>query len=110
MICYGYSFELHRQIDAIQMGTHNICFYKAARQKDIGCNLKTMELLDCALKGVCVLIGSNTVFNYVIREANTTSKKIRFSILITTHTPISAQTSNFLIHRLQHLSCYLFFF
>ena len=24
-ICYGYSFELHRQVDAIQMGTHNIC-------------------------------------------------------------------------------------
>ena len=21
-----YSFELHRQVDAIQMGTHNICF------------------------------------------------------------------------------------
>ena len=27
-ICCGYSFELHRQIDAIQMGTHNICLYK----------------------------------------------------------------------------------
>ena len=25
-ICCGYSFELHRQVDAIQMGTHNICF------------------------------------------------------------------------------------
>ena len=24
-ICCGYSFELHQQIDAIQMGTHNIC-------------------------------------------------------------------------------------
>ena len=27
-ICCGYSFELHRQVDAIQMGTHNICIYK----------------------------------------------------------------------------------
>ena len=26
-ICYRYSFELHRQVDAIQMGTHNICLY-----------------------------------------------------------------------------------
>ena len=24
----GCSFELHRQVDAIQMGTHNICLYK----------------------------------------------------------------------------------
>ena len=24
-ICCGYSFELHRQVDAIQMSTHNIC-------------------------------------------------------------------------------------
>ena len=27
-ICCGYSFELHQQVDAIQMGTHNICLYK----------------------------------------------------------------------------------
>ena len=27
-ICCGYSFELHQQVDAIQMGTHIICFYK----------------------------------------------------------------------------------
>ena len=25
-ICCGRSFELHRQVDAIQMSTHNICF------------------------------------------------------------------------------------
>ena len=24
----GYPFELHQLVDAIQMGTHNICFYK----------------------------------------------------------------------------------
>ena len=26
-ICSGYSFELHRQVDAIQMGIHIICLY-----------------------------------------------------------------------------------
>ena len=25
-ICCGHSFELHRQVDAIQTSTHNICF------------------------------------------------------------------------------------
>ena len=25
-ICCGHSFELHRQVHAIQMSTHNICF------------------------------------------------------------------------------------
>ena len=25
-ICCGHSFELHRQVDAVQMSTHNICF------------------------------------------------------------------------------------
>ena len=25
-ICCGHSFELHRQVDAIRMSTHNICF------------------------------------------------------------------------------------
>ena len=55
----GYSFELHRQVDAIQMD--NICLYKEVNKKYIGCNLKTTELLDCALIGVCVVIRSNTV-------------------------------------------------
>ena len=27
-ICFWYSFELHRQVDAIQMGTQNIFLYK----------------------------------------------------------------------------------
>ena len=62
-ICCGYSFELHRQIDAIQMGTHNICLYKEVDKKYTGCNLKTTELLDCALIGVCAVIRSNTVYS-----------------------------------------------
>ena len=45
-ICYGYSFELHRQVDATQMGTHNLCLHKEEGKKYTGCNLKTTELLD----------------------------------------------------------------
>ena len=63
-ICYGYSFELHRQVDAIQMGTHNICFYEEVDKKYTGCILKTTALLDCMLIGVCVVIRLNTVFGY----------------------------------------------
>ena len=61
-ICCGYSFELHRQVDAIQMSTHNICLYKEEDKKYTGCNLETTELLDCALIGVCAVIRLNTVF------------------------------------------------
>ena len=43
------------------MSTHNICLFKEVERKDTCCNLKTMELLDCALIGVCVIIRSNTV-------------------------------------------------
>ena len=57
-ICCGYSSELHRQFDAIQMGTHNICLYKEIDKKYTGCNLKTSECLDCALIGVCAVIRS----------------------------------------------------
>ena len=32
-ICCGYSFELHRQVDAIQMSTHNICLCKESQKK-----------------------------------------------------------------------------
>ena len=47
-------------VDAIQMGTYNICFYKVDK-KYTGCILKTIELLDCALIGVCAVIRSNMV-------------------------------------------------
>ena len=59
-ICCGYSFELHRQVDAIQMRTHNICLYKKENKKYTGCN-KTTEFHECALIGVCAVIRSNTV-------------------------------------------------
>ena len=57
----GYSFELHRHVDAIQMGTHNICIYKEVDKNCTGCNLKTMELLDCVLIEICAVIRLNTV-------------------------------------------------
>ena len=60
-ICCGYSFELHRQVDAIQMRTNNICLYKKVNKMYTGCNLKTTEFHECALIGVCAVIRSNTV-------------------------------------------------
>ena len=41
---------------AIQIGTHNICIYKEVDKKYALCNLKTTNLLDWALIGVCVVI------------------------------------------------------
>ena len=64
-ICCGYSFELHGQIYAIQMGTHNICLYKEEDKK-----VKNTELLDCLLIGVCALIRSNTLRSTVIWKLN----------------------------------------
>ena len=56
----GYSFELHRQVDAIQTSTHNICLYKEVKKK------RTLAVIwrprnNCALIGVCAVIRSNTV-------------------------------------------------
>ena len=48
-ICCGYPFELHR-VDI----------------KYTGCNLNTMELLDCMLIGVCAVIRLNTVCLHVV--------------------------------------------
>ena len=59
--CCGYSFELHRQVDAIQMSTNNICLYKEVDKKYTCCILKNTELLDCALIGICAVIRSNTL-------------------------------------------------
>ena len=64
-MCCGYSFELHRQVDAIQMRTHNICLNKKVNKKYTGCNLKTTEFHECALIGVCAVIRSNTVSRYL---------------------------------------------
>ena len=63
-ICCGYSFELLRQLDVVQMGTHNICLYTEIDKKYTGCKLKITDLLDYALIGVCSLIRLNTVFHF----------------------------------------------
>ena len=63
-MCCGYSFELHRLVDAIQIGSHNICLYQQVDKKFTGCILKTTELLNCALIGVCGVIRSNTVIYF----------------------------------------------
>ena len=47
-VCFS---EFLYKVDAIQMGIHNICFYKEVDKKYMGCYLKTTELLDCALTG-----------------------------------------------------------
>ena len=46
------------------MGTHNICLYKEVNKEYTGCNLNTVELLDCALTGLCAVIRSNTVYSH----------------------------------------------
>ena len=47
------------------MGTHNICLYKEVGKNYTDCNLKTTELLDCELIGVCAVIRLNTVFRFI---------------------------------------------
>ena len=49
-------------VNAIQIGADNICLYKEVYKKYTGFNLKTSELLDCALIGVCVVIKLNRAF------------------------------------------------
>ena len=48
------------------MGTHNICLYKKVDKKYTGCNLKTMEFLDCVLIGTSAVIRSSTVIVVLI--------------------------------------------
>ena len=42
-----------------------MCLYKEADKKYTDYNLRTTELLDCALIGVCVVIRSNTIVYYM---------------------------------------------
>ena len=58
-ICCGYSSELYQQVDAIQMGTHNICLHKEVDKKYTGYNLKNM---------VCAAIRSNCCFSHSSRS------------------------------------------
>ena len=67
-------------------------------------NLKTTKLLDCALIGVCAVIGSNMV----LRVYTAVSENTVFA-LITTHAPISAQLSTLVVFTLQSMYFYLLF-
>ena len=53
----GYAYE----VDAIQMGIHNICLYKEDKKYN-DCNLKTTQLLDSALIGVLAVIRLNKIY------------------------------------------------
>ena len=74
MFRFFYSFFLIFFLKAYVVGTHLNCIDKSMQFKWVpttyafikkktytGCNLKTTELLDCALIGVCAVIRSNTV-------------------------------------------------
>ena len=50
------------------MCTHNICLYNEVGKKYTGCNLKTRELLDCALIGVCDIIRLNMVISFIFEQ------------------------------------------
>ena len=47
---------INKSMQFTEMGIHNICLPKEVDKKYTGCNLKTMELLDCTLIGVCAVI------------------------------------------------------
>ena len=49
------------------MGTQNVYLYKEVDKKYTCCNLKTTELLECALIGVCAVIRLNTVASDKVR-------------------------------------------
>ena len=55
-ICCWFSFELHRQVDVIQMGYPQNMPYKEVDKTYTSCSLKTMELLESVLIGVCAVI------------------------------------------------------
>ena len=64
---------MHRQVDSIQIGTQNIGLYKEVDKKYTGCNLKSTELLDCALIWVCAITWLNTVYIKIKRFFGFTS-------------------------------------
>ena len=56
---------MHRQVDAIQMGTLSICIYKEVDKKYTGFNLKSMT--DYVLIGICVVISLSIVVNLIYK-------------------------------------------
>ena len=67
-ICCGYPFELHRLVDAIQMNTHNICFYMYnENQKKTLCFKSVPLVLDSYLPTI-FLVFLNKAHSAVIRS------------------------------------------
>ena len=66
------NLELYRKIPSstnlLNYPRTTYALYKEVDKKDTGCNLKTTELLDCALIGVCVVIRSNMVCTHITDE------------------------------------------
>ena len=58
------------------MGNHNIRLHKEVDKKYTGCNLKTTELLDSALIGVCAVIRSNTVVVITVLKGHEGDKSL----------------------------------
>ena len=49
-ICCGYPFELHRLVDAIQMSTHNTCFYRISEKKQ---QYKNFDAIQMSTHNIC---------------------------------------------------------
>ena len=58
------------------MCSHNICIYKEVHKKYNVCDLKTTELLDCALIGVSMVIRSNRIDAHGLVRASTDPNKV----------------------------------
>ena len=67
-ICCWYSFELPRQVEAIQMSTNNMFLFIKNEIKEHGLQSKVYKIADCALIGLCAVIRSNTIcwFQHIV--------------------------------------------
>ena len=59
--------DLLRQVEAVQMSTNNICFYKEV-DKNMLVVIYTTKLLDCALIGAFAVIKLTTVISLFLHK------------------------------------------
>ena len=65
LICFIKAYVVGTRLNSMQFKwVPTICAHIKLDKKYTGCNLKTLELLNCALTGVCVVIRSNKVIKY----------------------------------------------
>ena len=70
-ICCGYKSMQFKWVPT------TLCLYKEEDKKYTGCNLKIMELLDCALIGACAVIRSNTLSSlYYPTDLSKTARRV----------------------------------